>query len=129
MATKHILLKCGFADTSRIQTPRCVTKYTVFAFGNDSFDEIHDLRNRVIEIGELEVMYANDKYIVNCTYITPPELVVSGSTKEANTFALASFGSDFPKVDETNIEIMKKIQNLYFEKLKYDFMGRNINKL
>ena len=129
MATSHITFKCVFADTSRIQTPRCVTRYTVLAFGKDSFDEIHDLRNRVIEIGELEVMYANDKYIVNCTYITPPELVVPGSPKEANTFALASFGSDLPKLDETNIEIMKKIQNLYFEKLKYDFLGRTIHKI
>ena len=74
-------------------------------------------------------MYANDKYIVNCTYITPPELVVPGSTKEANTFALASFGSNLPEVNKNNIEIMKNIQNLYFEKLKYDFMGRNINKI
>ena len=129
MATNHIMLKCIFADTSGLKTPRCVTRYSVLAFGKDSFDEIHDLRNRVIEIGELEVMYANDKYIVNCTYITPPELVVPGSTKEANTFALASFGSNLPEVNKNNIEIMKNIQNLYFEKLKYDFMGRNINKI
>ena len=116
MANKHIAIK-----------PLSRTRYIVYAKGEDSFSEIKDLRGRIFEIGEVNLVTSptiHDRLIANLSYTKPPELVTPGSRKEDNTYALSSFiinsfDDVLPK------DVIERVQNIFFGKLAEEYTNKN----
>lgn len=115
MANKHIVIK----KVSR-------TRYIVYVKGEESFSEIKELRGRCFEVGEVNLVASPtyDRLIVNLSYTRPPELVISGSKKADNTYALSaftisSFGDVLPK------DVVERIQKIFFGKLAEEYLKHN----
>ena len=111
MANKHIVIK-----------PLSRTRYIVYVKGEDSFSEIKDLKGRVFEVGEVNLIASPeyDRLLINLSYVRPPELVVSGSNKDDNTYALSSFTTS--SFDDVAVE---RIKSIFFGKLAEEYLEKS----